>query len=472
MRKVGILALLFISFVQLITAQKLEKFKMFSTFVNDSITVKVWLPEDYKPTERYSVIYEFIYDHSNYLAATMQNMWNMPKTIVVYAQIEGGNEHYSNPQLSATGLKYYSFVKNELISYITQHYHTTYRTATGLSQGADYITYILRNDPKLFNSYLIFSIERPIYYKANFKSYIENIKDSTACFIAVPNDDMDERKMFANQLYDSLKTCQYMKVKKEFYQNANHQFSILYSFPDALNFIYNDYSIFRKQLIGESISAYFQNVLNEKTYKYGSLDYNEFILNMGNQFKKTDSPLELHVLLDLINNNPNTNDVNLFNLGYSLFQTEFFDEAEKSFRLALAKQKVKESKMDIPSIYSWLSKTYEKRGQDSEALKILKEGNVETKNKFDGFLLYRIGTYKIEKNINIKEGINDLKTLLSEIQQNKVSINGMLNDEIYVELAKAYWTMKDKKNAKENLTKALEISPTNNDAITLQTKIK
>ena len=472
MRKGLFLGALLILLSQLMTAQKLEKIKLFSTFVNDSIPVKIWLPEDYKPTEKYSVIYEFIYDHSNYLAATMQNMWNMPKTIVVHAQIEGGNEHYSNPQLSATGLKYYSFVKNELISYITQHYHTTYRTAAGLSQGADYITYILRNDPKLFNSYLIFSIERPIYYKANFKSYIENIKDSASCFIAVPNDDMDERKMFANQLYDSLKTCQYIKVKKEFYQNANHQFSILYSFPDALNFIYNDYSIFRKQLSRESISAYFQNILNEKTDKYGSLDYNEFILNMGNQFKKTDSPLELHALLDLIDNNTNTNDVNLFNIGYSLFQTEFYDEAERSFRLALAKQKVKEAKMDISSIYSWLSKTYEKRGQDSKALQILEEGNVVTKDKCDGFLLYRIGTYKIEKSINIAGGINDLKTLLSEVKQNKVSINGMSNDEIYIELAKAYWKQKDKKNARENLAKALEISPTNNDVKALQTIIK
>lgn len=471
MRKGLFLGTLLILLSQLMTAQRLEKIKLFSTFVNDSIPVKIWLPEDYKPTEKYSVIYEFIYDHSNYLAATMQNMWNMPKTIVVHAQIEGGNEHYSNPQLSTTGLKYYSFVKNELISYITQHYHTTYRTAAGLSQGADYITYILRNDPKLFNSYLIFSIERPIYYKANFKSYIENIKDSTSCFIAVPNDDMDERKMFANQLYDSLKTCQHIKVKKEFYQNANHQFSILYSFPDALNFIYNDYSIFRKQLSGESISAYFQNVLNEKKNKYGSLDYNEFILNMGNQFKKTDSTLELHALLDLIDNNTNTNDVNLFNMGYSLFQTEFYDEAERSFRLALAKQKVKEAKMDISSIYSWLSKTYEKRGQDSKALQILEEGNVVTKDKCDGFLLYRIGKYKIEKNININEGINDLKTLLSEVKQNKVS-SFISNDEIYVELAKAYWKQKDKKNARENLAKALEISPTNNDVKALQTIIK
>ena len=260
--------------------------------------------------------------------------------------------------------------------------------------------------------------------------------------------------------------------KKRVLSKCYHQFSILYSFPDALNFIYNDYSIFRKQLSRESISAYFQNILNEKTDKYGSLDYNEFILNMGNQFKKTDSPLELHALLDLIDNNTNTNDVNLFNIGYSLFQTEFYNEAERSFRLALAKQKVKEAKMDISSIYSWLSKTYEKRGQDSKALQILEEGNVVTKDKCDGFLLYRIGTYKIEKSINIAGGINDLKTLLSEVKQNRVSINGMSNDEIYIELAKAYWTLKDKKNARGNLAKALEISPTNNDVKTLQTIMK
>jgi len=398
-------------------------------------------------------------------------MWSIPKTIVVYAQIEGGNEHYSNPQLSDAGLKYYSFVKNELIGYITQHYNTTYRTVAGLSQGADYITYILRNDPQLFYSYLIFSIERPIYYKANFKSYTTKIKDTTSCFIAVPNDDIDERKMFANQLYDSLKTCQHIKIKKEFYQNADHSYSILFAFPDALNFIYDDYQVYRKPLDGETISVYFQNVLNEKINKYGMLNYNDFVGHIGSMLDKTIPPLEITTLMNVINDNPNTFDVDLFNLGYFFVQAGFYDNAEKTFRLALAKQKVKKVKMDILSIYSWLSRNYEKQGQDSKALKVLEEGNAATKNMCDGFLLYRIGTFKIEKHINIKDGINDLKTLLSELKQNQVTLVES-NDAVYLEIAKGYWMLKDKKDARENLTKALEISPTNNDAKALQTLIK
>ncbi len=464
MKNIKILFLLLLSlFSQFLHAQKLENIKLFSTQLQDSIPVKIWLPEDYKPSNKYPVIYEFIYDHTNFIAATLQNMWSLPQAIVVYAEIQGGNEHYSTPLLTDIGQKYYLFIKNELIDYITSNYHTTHRTALGLSQGADYINYILRNDPELFSAYAIFSIERPVYYTANFKTYTSKITNKKPYFIAVAND-MKERMVFANQLYDSLKTSPYINIKKEYYPNADHSYSILYGLPDALNFIFEDYYIFREFVQGEKLSDYFNNVLNEKNDRYGMLNYNSFIQHIGTLFNaQNTTSSEINSLLDLINDNENTYDIDLFNLGSLLMQAGFYDNAEKSFRLSLKKQKETEIRMETTSIYFWLSKTYENRNEYAKALKILEEGNEKTKSKKDGFLLYRIGLLKIEKSMNIKEGINNLNTLLSQVKQNMVTVF-ISNDKIYTEIAKGYWKLHNKKQAKESIIKALEINPANNEA--------
>lgn len=157
MKNLHLILLLALFTSVLANAQELIETKIYSNFVGDSVPIKIWLPRDYDESEHYPTIYEFIYDHSNYIAATASNIWDIPKVIVVWAKIEGGNEHYSSPNLTDIGNKYYAFVKNELIDYISKNYNTSkLKIATGLSQGADYVNYILRNDPSLFDRYMIF----------------------------------------------------------------------------------------------------------------------------------------------------------------------------------------------------------------------------------------------------------------------------------------------------------------------------
>lgn len=260
----------------LLKSQSVVTKKIFSTYVNDSIPIKIWLPKNYSRTEQYPTIYEFIYDHSNYIAATASNMWDVPDLIVVFAEIEGGSD-YKSPNLTDKGKKYYDFVKNELINYVSKEYNTTkFRVAAGLSQGADYINYILRNDPSLFNSYLVFSIEYPIYYTPDFSSYIAKIKDSLSYFIAIANDE-DERIKFANQLSDSLKISPYLKIKKEKFANASHSYSILYAMPDALLFAFEDYNTIRQKLPSESLISYYASILKEKKEKFGNVNYHQFL---------------------------------------------------------------------------------------------------------------------------------------------------------------------------------------------------
>lgn len=472
MKKLLIILNLLLLFPTLLGAQSLVAKKIFSKYVNDSIPVKIWLPKDYSKTEKYSTVYEFIYDHTNYIAATASNMWDVPNLIVVWAKIEGGNEDYKSPNLTDKGQKYYSFVKNELINYISKEYNTTnFRIAAGLSQGADYINYILRNDPSLFSSYLVFSTEYPIYYTPNFASYTSKIKDSLSYFIAIAND-TQERKNFANLLYDSLKTCPLIRIKKEYFSNASHAYSILYALPDALLFTFEDYNTVRGKLPNESLVSYFINTLREKKEKFGGVDFNQFVYKIveSSDLKKS-SVGEMNDFIDTVYSQRETMDIDLLNIGYAFRTKGLYQNAEKAYQMAILKKETTgKTALDDLTSYFQLYNVYDLDGKKEDALKTLLDGYEKTKDKDEG-LLYTIGYYYIDKKTDIKKGIAILKSLLND--KHTVSSHWTKpKDDVYSKIAKGYWELKDKKQADIFVNKALEINPENENALKLKSLMK
>lgn len=454
-----------------VKSQSLVTKKVYSAYVQDSILIKIWLPKDYVKTERYPVIYEFIYDHSNYIAATASNMGDVPKVIVIWAQIEGGSD-YKSPNLSDKGNKYYSFIKNELINYVSKEYNTTnFRIAAGLSQGADYINYMLRNDPSLFSSYLVFSTEYPIYYTPNFASYTAKIKDSLSYFIAIANDE-EERMKFASKLYDSLKTCHFIKIKKEHFANSSHSYSILYALPDAILFAFEDYNTVRQKLPEESFISYYTSVLKEKKEKFGNINFHQFVYQIlqSSDLKKY-SVDEINNFIDTVYAQKESMDVDLLNIGYGFRTKGLYQNAEKAYQMAiLKKESTGKTALDNLTAYFQLYKVYDLDGKTDEALKALQGGYDKTKDKDEG-LLYTIGYYYIDKKIDIDKGIEILKSILND----KHSISSFWSkpsDEVYSKIATGYWELKNKKQAKIFADKALAINPQNETSLKLKTLIK
>ncbi|MBS1670035.1 MAG: hypothetical protein JST94_01020 [Bacteroidetes bacterium] len=472
MKRYLIVLVIMFSLPALLKAQTLITKKIFSTYVNDSVSIKIWLPKDYSADERYPVLYEFIYDHTNYIAATASNIWDIPKLIVVWAQIEGGNEHYSSPNLSDKGEKYYSFIKNEFINYISKEYNTAnIRIAAGLSQGADYVNYILRNNPSLFNSYLIFSTEYPIKYTPDVSSYTAKIKDSISYFIAIANDEK-ERMKFANQLYDSLRTCPYIKIKKEYFANASHGYSILYALPDALLFTFEDYNTVREKLPGETLFSYYNSTLKEKKEKFGNINFHSFIYQILQLSDiKSFSVGDINNFIDSVYSLKESMDIDLFNIGYFLRTKGLYQSAIKAYQMEiLKKQTTGKTAMDEVSVYFQLSKTYDLAGKPDEALRVLQDGYEKTKSN-DEALLYTIGYYYIDKHIDIKKGIEILLSM--ENEKHTVSVRFIKSsDEVYAKIATGYWELKNKKQAKLFVNKALEINPKNEVVLKLKALMK
>jgi hypothetical protein len=465
MKKTSIILYLSVLMPAFVNAQTLVTRKLFSAYIKDSVTVEVYLPKNFTKTEKYPTIYEFIYDHANYIAATASNMWDIPHLLVIHAEIEGGNGDYKSPKLTDEGGKYYSFVKNELIPYISKTYNATnLRLAAGLSQGADYINYILRNDPGLFHAYLNFSLEYPIYYTPDFSSYTAKIKDTTAYFIAIANDS-PERMKFANQLVDSLKKSPYLNIKKEYFAGASHSYSILYALPEALLFAFKDYNAIRKKHPGEALITYYNSVLKEKTEMYGNINYHGVINQiLNNSDISKYSADEINTFIDSVYRMKQSMDIDLFNVGYVLKSKGLYQNSEKAYQMALLKkQNTGKSAMDDISVYFQLSKVYDLDEKPDQALKILQEGYFNTKARTEN-LLYIIGYRYIDKNIDVNKGIELLKSMLT----GRHLVSGALSktdDDVNAEIAKGFFNMKNTKEAKIYLDKSLKINPKNEAAL-------
>jgi tetratricopeptide (TPR) repeat protein len=455
-----------------VNAQTLVTKKIFSVYVKDSITVEVYLPKNYSKTEKYPTVYEFIYDHANYIAATASNMWDIPNVIVVHPNIKGGNDDYRSPNLTDEGARYYSFVKNELIPYISKTYNTVnLKLTVGLSQGADYINYILRNDPSLFSAYLNFSLEYPINYKPDFSSYTAKIKDTTSYYIAIAND-IPERVKFANQLVDSLKRSPYINIKKEYFAEATHPYSILYALPEALLFAFRDYNVIRKKYPGEALTAYYNAVLKEKTGKYGNINYSgviDGVLYHADISKYNVN--EINTFIDSVYAMKDCKDIDLFNIGYDLRVKGLYQNTEKAYQMALLKkQNTGKSLMDDLSVYFQLAKVYDLDGKPDEALQVLQEGYLNTKAKNES-MLYIIGYRYIDQNIDVNKGIVLLKSMLTE----KHIVSGRFSkadDDVNAEIAKGYFALKNIKEAKIYLDRSLTINPKNAAALKLKELMK
>ncbi|MES2378485.1 MAG: alpha/beta hydrolase-fold protein [Bacteroidota bacterium] len=472
MKRTCIILYLSVLLSAFVNAQTLITRKIFSAYVKDSVIVEVYLPKNYSKTEKYPTIYEFIYDHANYIAATASNIWDIPNVIVVHAEIKGGNEDYKSPDLNDEGGRYYSFVKHELLPYISKTYNTVnLKLAVGLSQGADYINYILRNDPSLFNTYLNFSLEYPINYTPDFSSYTAKIKDTTSYFIAVAND-IPKRVQFASQLVDSLKRSPYINIKKEYFADATHSYSILYALPEALLFAFRDYNVIRKKYSGEALAAYYNAVLKEKTEKYGNINYSRVIdgvLDHADIGKYNVN--EINTFIDSVYAMKQCMDIDLFNIGYVLKTKGLYQNSEKAYQMALLKkQNTGKSAMDDISMYVQLAKVYDLDGKPDEALKILQEGYLNTKEKNES-MLYIIGYRYIDQNIDVNKGIGLLKSMLA-VKHIVSGRFGKADDDVNAEIAKGFFNLKNTKDAKIYLDKSLQINPKNVAALKLKALMK
>lgn len=442
-------------------SQVLTSRKIYSKNVEAEVAVKIWLPEGFSKTEKYPVIYEFVYDHSNFIANTASNIYEMPKCIVVHTGIRTGNEHYSSPNLSETGQKYYSFLKDELIPLIEKEYSaSSYRVAAGMSQGADYANYIFRNNPELFSGYLLFATESP-NYKFDYAEYSKKLPRAVDYFIATGGDDEPERIEYAKSLFEQLSRSDKINLRMYHYERAEHNYVILHALPDALEFLFRDFIIFRRPK-NENSYQYFINLRDELKNKYGVEPLLKvFVNNYLNVIRETKDATDVLRLAGELE--PRLSELDLFNFGYALAAIGQFEAAEKILKRSLLKIPQTDAKITPLMIYRTLAlNIYDKKGEAALAFKTLQDGHEKIKTEEVG-LLYYIGAYAVNKKYRIEDGISALITFQNSREKTKWS-GSFTVDAVDVLIAKGYLLLDKKKEAKLYLDKALKENPGNAEA--------
>lgn len=468
MKKLNLLFIVILLPVLQNYSQTLTERKIYSKNVNAEVAVKIWLPQDYSKGEKYPVIYEFVYDHSNFIANTASNLYQIPKCIVVYTGIKTGNEHYSSPNLSEAGQKYYSFLRDELIPLIEKEYPaSSFRVATGLSQGADYSNYIFRNNPELFSGYLIFATESP-NYKLVYSAYAKKLPRPVDYFIAT-GDDEPERIDYAKSLYEQLNKSDKVSIQMYHYERAEHSYVMLHALPDALTFLFRDYITFRRPK-NENSYQYFTNLLKELKNKYGAEPH--LGLFIGNYLGVVRETKDVTNILQLVNDlQPRLNELDLFNFGYTLAGIGQYETAEKILKMSIQKMPQTNAKINPVLAYRTLAlNIYDRKGDTALAFKTLKDGHEKIKSADIG-LLYYIGTYAVNKKYNTQDGIDAL--IFFQNNRDKSSMSGLFSiDAVDVIIAKGYLLLDKKKEAEAYLNKALKVNPNNTEADKLLKELK
>jgi predicted alpha/beta superfamily hydrolase len=144
---------------------------IFSGILKEERSIKILLPETYKPgsAEKYEVIYltdgEWALDLFSYIYKFAQGENFVPPAIIVAvpnSYINKANQrdrdflpaHVPEPAISGGAANFLSFFKNELIPYVDKTYPTNGTNSIyGHSYGGLFVLYALLSEPQLFGSY-------------------------------------------------------------------------------------------------------------------------------------------------------------------------------------------------------------------------------------------------------------------------------------------------------------------------------
>jgi len=144
---------------------------IFSNILNEERSIKVILPDEYKPgsSEKFEVIYltdgEWVLDFFPYIYKFAKNENYVPPVIFVDIPNKYIGKacqrdrdflpvHVENPVISGGADKFIGFLKNELIPYIDKTYPTNGTNSLyGHSYGGLFVMYTLLKEPELFRTY-------------------------------------------------------------------------------------------------------------------------------------------------------------------------------------------------------------------------------------------------------------------------------------------------------------------------------
>ncbi|MEO1715391.1 MAG: hypothetical protein AAFU60_18840, partial [Bacteroidota bacterium] len=289
--------------------------------------------------------------------------------------------------------------------------------------------------------------------------------------------DVERRVNFANELHEQLTQSEQLNVVKKEYESAAHSYAMLYALADGLLYVYRDYVVYRMKEEGETFSQYFSNVVKEIEGKFGTPMYNGLIIQAFMQITEETTEKEIQSVLEkLYADQTNITDLDLFNLGYIMYdQLGFNDLAGTTFKASIERGKnlpASERRMVLNNTYGWLARVYHKQEAYADVFATLEEGYELTQAKY---LLMRYASYsfKLGDQDQIEKGLAALDTLVALPPSDNLFRNPEQAEElIYTLYAKGYWKLEKETESRKYLERALELNPNYKSALEFQKSIQ
>lgn len=229
----------------------------------------VSLPSDYDSTNVYPVIYvldaEWKFSITNALEKDLSDNGKIPKHIVVgithlnrrldmsfstsTVNVYDDKDNTAfNSKNSGNGLKFLTFLEEELIKEINLRYSTSgFNILIGHSLGGYFCSYILPIQ-KSFKSLQIY--DPSIWYSKGeaIRQIESNLSQNTSSIIFLSSSGNFENQ-FANhhkkieELNKSFNRFPNIRIEYKTYENENHNSMYMYSFLDGMSMLYKDYEI-------------------------------------------------------------------------------------------------------------------------------------------------------------------------------------------------------------------------------------
>lgn len=236
---------------------------IYSGILKEQRTIKVLLPETYKPgsADKYEVIYltdgEWAMDLFSYIYKFAKNENYVPPVIIVAVPntyIDKANQrdrdflpvHVPEPAISGGADNFLAFFKNELIPYVDKTYPTNGTNSLyGHSYGGLFVMYVLLTEPQLFGSY--YATDPPFRWNDDYLikmavKKLENLPSDKILWIA--GIESTYKGMGTNRL-DSvlrLKAPASLHWKMATFPNEKHNSVRLKAMYDGIKFSYSGYS--------------------------------------------------------------------------------------------------------------------------------------------------------------------------------------------------------------------------------------
>lgn len=288
-----ILLVLFISFYGY--SQDNVIFKKINSYeLNAERIIKIYLPDSYESSKErtypVTVVFDAEYLFDIYVANSKLFAFRneAPEQIVVGIFQNQNDERYADCDFSIDtglpnedGLKFYKFVREELLNFIDGNYRTSlFKTIVGNTITANFINYFFIENQSAFNAYININPSFAPNMMERLEAKSQNIISNAFYYMSSGNFNVEDKLKTINETNSLLKLSENENFKYKFddFSNSTKTASIGQAIPSAMGFIFELYAAISKKEFDEQIAdlspaeaiEYLEKKYVEIEYLYGS----------------------------------------------------------------------------------------------------------------------------------------------------------------------------------------------------------